>query len=227
MKRGAFVKRLSLALVMVFVLLLSLSGVVYGDALALQAENGKILAPAGFGLDLNGAFLAGQSSSPLYSAQLSYGVTPAITIAGVWMGNFKDGYNGQELLKALFSPTHGRNGYTLYGDYDLTESKVSCYGISLWTDYRFLYAYANLESRNAIADQTAGLVLTPGVSVKLGSRLSLGGEAEYKTAGWGGQELRLGASYRLNRKIAAKFQFETSLADQPERVYQTGLSVGL
>ncbi|HBE79887.1 MAG TPA: hypothetical protein DDW65_19225 [Firmicutes bacterium] len=220
-------KRLSFVLVMLLALLLSLTGVVYGNALALQAENGKILAPAGFGLDLSGAFLTGRDPSPLYSAQLSYGVTPAITIAGVWMGNFKDGYDGQKLLKALFSPNHEQNGYTIYGDYDLTQSKVACYGISLWTDYRFLYAYTNLESRNTIADQTSGLVLTPGVNVKLGSRLSLAAEAEYKTANWSGQELRVGAAYRLNRKIAAKFQFETGLADQPDRVYQTGLSVEL
>jgi hypothetical protein len=208
-------------------LLLFTSGIAFGNAFTLQAENGRILPPAGLGIELNGAYQSGQNAAPLYDTQLSYGITPAITIAGEFTSVLKSGSSSQTSIKALYSPTSKGNGYTLYGDYDLNQSKISLYGISLWADSRFLYTYANLEARNAIPNQLALLVLTPGVNFKIGSKLILGGEAEFNTKNWNSQELRVGAGYYLNSKVAVKFTFKTGLSNQPDRIYQTGIAVEL
>lgn len=220
-------KKALISLVTLFILILLISGIAFGNAFTLGAENGMILAPAGLGIELNGAFQSSQSPSPLYNAQISYGVFPAVTIAGEFSGDFKNGYNGRKLLKASLSPNRKGSGYTIYTAYDLDQSKISRYGISLWNDFRFIYAYANLESRTAIDGQSAGLALTPGVNLKLGSRLGIAGEAEFKPENWSGQELRVGANYKLNRKITTKFIFQTGLNDKPERTYQTGITVEL
>jgi hypothetical protein len=220
-------KRTFITLAVPFVLLLLVTGTTFGNTFTLGAENGRILAPAGIGIELSGAFQSGESSSPLYDARVSYGILPVVTISGEFSGDFKDGYNGRKLIQASLSPQRKGSGYTIYTAYDLDQSKISHYGISLWNNFSFIYAYANLESRTAIDDQSAGLALTPGVNVNLGSRLSLAGEAEFKPENWSGQELRIGANYKLNRNITAKLIFETGLNNHPERTYQTGIAVEL
>jgi hypothetical protein len=218
-------KKLSFSLITATVLLLFTAGIVFGDSFTLGAENGKILAPAGFGLELNGAFQTGQNPSPLLDAEVSYGITPAITVTGVFKGDFKNGYQGQKLIEASLSPTRKGQGYTVYTDYNLDESNISRYGISLWKDTKFLYVFGNLESRNTNPSQVAGLALTPGINMKLGQKLSLGGEVEYDPAEWSSRELRVGANYRLNRKMAAKFTYQTGLRDQPDRTFWTGVTM--
>jgi hypothetical protein len=218
-------KKIIFTTIAALVLLLFTAGIAFGNAFTLQAENGKILAPAGLGIELNGAYQSGQNTSPLYDAQLSYGITPAITVSGEFTGDFKSGSGNQTLLKVLFSPTREGNGYTLYTDYDVNQSKIPFYGISLWADSKFLYTYANLEARNDSQTEKTSLFLTPGVNLKIGSRIELGGEAEFNAADWNSQELRVGINYNLNSKVTGKFTFKTGLENNPERIYQTGIVV--
>ena len=218
-----------ITLIAALTLLLFTSGIVFGNAFTLQAENGKILTPAGIGFELNGSYstpdLSNQTTSTLYDAQLSYGIRPNITIAGEFTGDFKNGSNHQSVIKALFSPTREGNGYTLYADYDLNQSKVPLYGISLWADSKFLYTFANLEARNDSQPKSTSLFVTPGVNLKIGSRIELGGEVELKAEDWSSQELRVGINYNLNSKVTGKFTFKTGLDNNPERTYQTGFAV--
>jgi hypothetical protein len=219
-------KKSFITLVILLVSLLLTVGIAFGNAFTLQAENGRILAPAGLGVELSGAYLSGENPSPLYETQISYGIASTVTLAGQFSCDFKNGYNGQKEIKALFSPTRRGSSYTLYANYDLNQSQLARYGISVWSDSRFIYAFVNLESRNATPDQASGLLITPGLNFKLG-RISLNGEAEYKIADWSGQELRVGANYKLNPKITTKFIFQTDLNNNPERTYQAGVSVQL
>jgi hypothetical protein len=223
-------KKLMITTITALGLLLLMSGIALGNAFTLQAENGKILAPAGLGLELNGMYQnknsSGQTASTLYDTQLSYGITPAITIAGEFKGDYKSGINSSPtIIKALFSPTTKGNSYTLYADYDLNHATVQLYGISLWAATKYLYTFANLEERNATEGLPSSLVITPGINLKIGSKIGVGGEVEFNAEDLSGQELRVGLNYYLNPKIAAKFTFETGLANQPDRIYKTGLAV--
>jgi hypothetical protein len=220
-------KKLIMAFVTFLVLIPLTAGIAFGNAFTLGAENGIILAPAGLGLDVNGAFQSGENPTPLYDANIGYGITPAVTIIGEFKGDFKDGYHGQKLVKALLSPNRHGSGYTIYGDFDLDQSKIADYGISLWKDSRFFYAYGNLESRSTTPLKKQSLALTPGINLKLGSRFSVGGEVEYDPSNWTSQVLRAGANYKLSRKMTAKFIYETDLTHEHNSTYLTGITLGL
>ncbi len=220
-------KKLIIAFVTLLALVPLTAGIAFGNAFSLGAENGIILAPAGLGLDVNGAFQSGENPTPLYGAEIGYGITPAVTIAGVFRGDFKDGYHGEKLVKALLCPNRQGSGYTIYGYFDLDQSKISSYGISLWKDSRFFYAYGNLESRSATATKDQCLAVTPGIDFKLGKKFSVGGEIEYNPENWTSQELRVGAHYNLGRKMVAKFTYETGLTHEQDNTFITGISIGL
>ncbi len=221
-------KKLIIAFVTFFALISLTVGTAFGNALSLGAENGIILAPAGLGLEMSGAFQSGENPTPLYNMEIGYGITPAVTISGQFSGDFKEGFHGQKLVKALISPSRHGSGYTIYGGFDLDQSKISSYGLSLWKDTRFFYAYGNLESRNATStEKNHNLALTPGVNVKLGSRFSVGGEMEYNPSNWRGQELRVGAQYKVSPKMAAKFAYENDLTHDHDNTFRAGITIGL
>ncbi|HBF40162.1 MAG TPA: hypothetical protein DDW50_23000 [Firmicutes bacterium] len=220
-------KRFIIPFFTLLVLLQLTAGIAFGNSFTLGAENGTILSPAGLGVEVNGAFQSGQNPSPLYDTEIGYGITPAVTIVGVFKGDFKNGFQGQKLVKALLCPNRKGSGYTLYGDFDLDQSKISSYGISLWKDTRFFYAYGNLESRSATATTNQSLAITPGIDLKLGSRLSMAGEVEYDPSNWSGQEFRVGANYLLSRKMAVKFTYENGLTHSSESTFLTGITIEL
>lgn len=211
-----------------FITLLSLNTrVSFGSPLNLKAENGAILAPAGLGVELNGILhnnaAAKQNLIPTFEVEFSYGISPLITISGAFaQSRAKDAPAGT-IVKACYSPTRESNGYTLYADYDLGQAKVANYGITLWSDIRFLYLYANLNA-NKINQNKPNLSLTPGANIQIGSKLKAAGELAINPADWSWQELSAAVGYRLTQKIDGKFEIENSLTHS-ERVYKTGISM--
>ncbi len=220
-------KKIFAVITVTTVFLFLISGAVFANELTLQAENGKILDPAGLGFEMKGIYTGrtanAETTSPSYQAQLSYGIAPAITLSGQFSSDFKNSDSGQIMLKALFSPNNVGNGYTIYTDYDFQNSKIADYGISLWYNAKFLYAFTNLEARTSLPGRPSALVLTPGANIRLGSRLRIGGEVEIKPENWQPQELRAGVNYYFSKQIAAKFTIGNGMADQSNREYTLGL----
>ncbi|MGE5582616.1 MAG: hypothetical protein ACM3X9_08755 [Bacillota bacterium] len=223
-------KRTLLAFTVTLTLLLMVTAVALGNDLTLRAENGKILAPAGLGFEISSQFNRGAdvtNGSPVYGAQVSYGISPAITIVGQFQNDFqKDGFS-QAIIKALFSPTREGNGYTLYAGYDLNTSKIGAYGISLWYNSKYLYAFTNLEAGNRVQTPDSSFMITPGVNLRIGSKFRIGGELELKPENWSYQEFRAGVNYYFSKKIAAKLGVETDFESRPNRMYTAGLAVEL
>jgi hypothetical protein len=96
------------------------------------------------------------------------------------------------------------------------------YGVSFWLDSDLLYGFINLEANNE-SEETA-LLITPGVNVRLGSRIRLAGEAVYQYDE-GYQEYELGASFALVNKFNIKAGMVEDFEEDTERVYTTGLAV--
>ena len=217
-------KKLVTVIVLALFLVTYTATVVFGNAYTLGAENGKLLSPAGLGLDLTGTFV--QKSSSLnnpsaLSAQLSYGISPALTVAGeISQANG----NNQTLVKAYFGPMHKGNGYTAYLSYDLSKGEIPSYGLSLWSDSKLAFAFINLES---VPQDQGSFRVTPGLNLRLGSKLRIGGEVEFKSGQGNYEAVRVGASYALTRKILAKINLENGAGSKSDRVYSVGLSTEL
>jgi hypothetical protein len=218
-------RKLITAIIAAFVLSFSLSAVALGNSYTLGAENGKLNSPAGIGFDVKTSFSQDQEvsidSMPV-TANLSYGIRPSVTISGEVGRSNED--NRRMLLKAYYSPSTSGLGYTAYLGYDLTAAEIQMYGVSFWLDSDLLYGFVNLESNNEL-EETAWLI-TPGVNVRLGSRLRLAGEVVYQYDE-GYQEYELGASFALVNKFNIKAGMVDGFEEETERIYTTGLAVEL
>lgn len=216
-------RKLITAIIAAFVLSFSLSVVALGNSYTLKAENGKLNSPAGFGFDVKTSFSQDQEvsidSMPV-TANLSYGIRPSVTISGEVSRSDED--DRRMLLKAYYSPSTSGMGYTAYLGYDLTAAEIPMYGVSFWLDSDLLYGFVNLESNSELGE-TAWLI-TPGVNVRLGSRLRLAGEVVYQYDE-GYQEYELGASFALVNKFNIKAGMVEDFEKDAGRVYTTGLAV--
>lgn len=192
----------------------------------LQAENGRMLPPSGLNLEAKGIFDHG--IMPNLEADVSYGAFPAFTVTGQFLrdGLNNDG-NSQTIVKVAFSPIHQTFGYTAYLGYDLSHGQIPMYGLTLWSDLNYLYTFVNLESRTGVNGEPAALWLTPGVSVRLGSRLSLSGEVEARPQDFSLNQLRIGAAYALNHYLQAKATLETGLSGTPATALKFGIVAGI
>lgn len=215
-------------IVAVFLLLLAAASIACANAVGganaytLQAENGQLLPPSGLSLEANGTFVNGLT--PNLEADLSYGAFPAVTVSGQFIQN--EG-NTQTLVKALFSPAHDSFGYTAYLGYDLGKAQIPMYGLTLWSNLNYVYTFVNVEARTATNGESASLWLTPGATVKLGSKLGLSGEVEAKADNFTLNSMRLGASYALNRHLQTKLTVETGLNGASEHSINLGIVASL
>lgn len=207
-------------------MLLSVATVTCAHADTLQADNGKLLPPSGLSFEAKSIFDHG--IVPNLEANVSYGAFPSFTVSGQF---YQDGLNhdgtSQTIVKVAFSPMRQTFGYTAYLGYDLNHGQIPMYGLTLWSDLNYLYSYVNLESRAGVAGEPSALWLTPGVSLRLGSRLSVGGEVEAKPDNFSLQRLRLGAAYALNRYLKVKATMETGLFGASETAFRVGIAAGI
>ncbi len=199
------------------VILASTATTAFANPLTIGAETGRILPPAGLGLELNTAIDRDQRSNYSVNSEISYGLFSSVTIAGN-ISNLNHSDDRQTVIKAYFSPVHDDMGYTAYLGYDPGEREISQYGLSVWTDLNFAFAFLNLESNQRQEDDR--LTLTPGATLRLGSKLRLAGEMPIDPDDWNARTIRLGASYSLNSKIQAKAAYDTDA-----HVFTTGIAV--
>lgn len=208
-------KKTVASIVATLFLLLAVTAGAFGTADSLQAESGRILAPAGLGADLTTSYQRTTNTGSLIVAtKLSYGLSPSITLTGEFDNNNRAGLN------LLFSPMHEGMGYTVYAGYDLKAAGISRFGLSMWTDMRWAFAFVNFETGR----DGSLFRVTPGASMRLGSKLGISGEIEMGSEEWSLQELRLGASYALNRKVKAKLAYRTGLTGTGGQVITAGVS---
>ncbi|HEX3048628.1 MAG TPA: hypothetical protein VHY08_28020 [Bacillota bacterium] len=205
----------------------------------LQAETGVTLPPSG--LEFTGGVSFGYPGSP-FDLQLSYGAFPSVTVVGEFTnqslfpveGSASNGGDGaRKLVKVLWSPKHKDQGYTVYLGYEMDRAFIPFYGVSLWADYKYLLAFVNLQTTVASVDgvPVTPVTVTPGVSLKFGSKLQVGGEVEVKPGDWRTQKLRLGMDYALFQRIRAKLTIQTDLnnliPDFTNPIYQTGFTFSI
>ncbi|NLY75001.1 MAG: hypothetical protein GX075_06825 [Firmicutes bacterium] len=212
--------------VIIATLILSLSGslVARGGSYSLEAENGKINAPAGLGFEVKTNFRDEQNfsfASIPVTAKLSYGIRPSVTISGEVSRNGEE--DPRMLLKGYYSPSRSSLGYTAYLGYDFSAAEIPMYGVSVWLASDQLYGFINFEADQA-ADDTA-LTVTPGVNFGLGSKIRLAGEVGYDIINKGYKEVRLGASYELVDNFNIKIGVAAGFEEDAERVYTTGLAM--
>lgn len=197
----------------------------------LQAETGVTLPPSG--LEFTGAAKFGGPGFP-WDLQVSYGAFPSVTVVGEFKSQalLPDGGLGAEkLVKVLWSPKKEAQGYTVYLGYDLERAFIPFYGVSLWADYKYLLAFLNVQTTisNGGADPRTPVTITPGLSVKFGSKWQAGGELEIKPGDWRTQKLRLGMDYAIFQKLRAKLMIKAKLnnlvPDFTNPVYETGVTV--
>jgi hypothetical protein len=204
----------------------------------LQAETGVTLPPSG--LEFTGGASFGNPGSP-FDLQLSYGAFPSVTIVGELTNQtlnpdgeaYPGGDSVRKLVKVLWSPAHNDQGYTVYLGYELDRAFIPFYGVSLWADYKYLLAFLNLQTTVSSIDgiPVTPVTITPGLSLKFGSKWQVGGELEVKPGDWRTQKLRLGMDYALFQRIRAKVMIQTDLnnlvPDFTNPIYQTGFTVSI
>ncbi len=204
-------------LILTLMLLVSVTFAALGFSYSIQAENGAVLPPSGLNFDLNGQ-LAGDSRNliaiPELQTSISYGAFPILTIAGEL--EHHEGAEGlSALVKAYLSPNVGKKtGYTVYLGYDLGQGRFPMYGVSLWSNLQYLYAFANLEMRTA-SDNTQSFQVTPGASLRLSQNMRVNGELELNPANWSIGKVRMGANYLLNQYMSSTFFCQTGFNGEP------------
>ena len=221
-------KKIMVATFITLVMLSLVSAVVHANPLSLAAENGIILPPTGVSFDLDTAFTGKSqtSAAPELNARLSYGVFSSVTVAGEFSKSLaKDSDDGRKLVKVLFSPFHENKGYTIYLGYDLDKGEIPIYGVSLWSNTKYLLTFINLQTNTQVEGTQNPLVISPGANLRITSKIRAGGEAEFKPSNWALQKLRVGANYAILNNVVAKFDVERSFSSNPSQAYQAGLTV--
>lgn len=214
-------KKFIVATLVAVSMLMTISASAWANLYSIRAENGKIMHPTGLSLDAS-AILSREDDYKLndYRAEVGYGIFPAITVSGAFE---ERGDEDRFLAKAYLSPTNGEEGYTLYAGYDVTDSQVAMYGASLWLDYKYLYAFLNIESD--IHQGERQTQVTPGFNFRLTPKIRILGEAALDANDLSAEELRAGIQYNFASKIAGKFVVLEQFDDDSDRVFQTGLSI--
>jgi hypothetical protein len=194
------------------------TSIAWGNASTILAENGRVLPPAGFGLNFNGS----SANLKNFNAQLSYGITPALTIAGDWT---RLAQSNDLSVKVFFSPVGDKGGYTAYGEYRPINKEFIDYGITFWNDLGFIYSFVNLDSRRNATDKSWELLLTPGVNLRLTPRIKLAAELAVQPDTWKMGEARVGVIYKLADRFSSKFMISKKLNSDSGLVYATGVSM--
>lgn len=190
----------------------------FANIYSVNAENGKLLPPAGLGFEINTGFAPGNLSSPQIDAELGYGISPLVTITGEF---HKDDLTREKLFKAYYSPMRRNSGYTLYLGYDPDQNDFPLYGLSLWMNNKLLFAFVNLGYERTAGQITNPLLISPGLSVRFG-KLRFGAEAELLPEGFACERIGVNASYSLVNKVNARLGIESTPGWQ-SRIYKTGL----
>ncbi|MGD8401854.1 MAG: hypothetical protein PVH64_13130 [Bacillota bacterium] len=216
-----------ISIVMTISLLLGLmANAAWGNAYTVKAVNGRILAPAGLGLNLSSDLVAGSG----FTAEASYGIAQMVTLAAAWQQpNLSwevPAFDGLQ-LKAYFSPTRDNSGYTAYLGYNPSRREFTDYGVSFWSNFRLLYAFVNLDFPNANRenDDSQLIRLTPGASLRLTPRLRVSAEVETDPSNWKAEAVRLGTGYQFHDRLTAKVGVSQGLADSKERAYTLGVAL--
>ncbi len=216
-------RKLLTVIIAAFIMSLSVSVVALGNSYTLEAENGKLNSPAGIGFDFRTSFGRDGDVSldtmPI-TAKLSYGIRPSVTISGEVNRSSED--DRQILLKAYYSPSTSAMGYTAYLGYDLTEAEIPMYGVSFWLNSGLLYGFVNLGANQDSGENA--VLITPGASLRISSRIRLAGEVSYQL-NEGYEEYELGASYALADKFNLKAGIRDGFEEDSELTYTTGLSM--
>jgi hypothetical protein len=218
-------RKLFTVIIAIFILSFSVSVVALGNSYTLDAENGKLNSPAGIGFDVKTNFSQDQDVSfdtmPI-TAKLSYGIRPSVTISGEVSRLNQD--DRQMLLKAYYSPSTSAMGYTAYLGYDVSAAEIPVYGVSFWLNSNLLYGFINFEASQE-SEETVVLI-TPGASLGIGSRIRLAGEVTYGL-NEGYHQYELGASYALVNKFIIKAGIRDDFEEDSELTYTTGLAMEL
>jgi hypothetical protein len=216
-------KKLSVAITTLLLLGLT-ANLAWGNAFTLKAENGRILAPAGLGINLNSDLVAGSGMA----AQASYGIARTVTLAADWQQKNltleTPTLEGLQ-LRAYFSPTRGNSGYTAYLGYNPSEQEFTDYGVSFWNNFKFIYTFVNVDFLQTAADRKQAIRLTPGVSFRLTQRLRVGAELATDPFDWKGEELRVGLGYKLFDRLTGKAGVTQTLTGQKDRTYSVGVAL--
>ncbi|MCL6590993.1 MAG: hypothetical protein K6U80_13695 [Firmicutes bacterium] len=221
------------AIILAIILFILVPAAVLASPNLSQAESGVTLPPSG--LEFSSAASFGGQEYP-FDFKLSYGAFPSVTIVGELKGLASP--NGassgvQKLFKVLWSPKKKAQGYTVYLGYDLDYAYIPFYGVSLWADYKYLLAFLNVQTTisSSGGNPRTPVTITPGLSLKSGSKWQLSGELEINPGDLRTQMLRLGMDYSLLQKVRAKLTVQTKLdnlaPDFANPVYQTGVTVRL
>jgi hypothetical protein len=215
----------NLSITMITLLMLGLSvGSARANAYTLKAENGRILAPAGLGVNLNSELVTGSA----LTARASYGIARTVTLEAAWRQKdlaLKAPSWDELQLKAYFSPTRGNSGYTAYLGYNPSRQEFIDYGVTFWNNFRWLYSFINLDFSQTSASNQQLIRVTPGVSLQLTSRARLSAELETDPFDWKAEELRVGAGYKLYNRLTAKAVASQNLTAAKNRTYSLGLAL--
>jgi hypothetical protein len=128
-------------------------------------------------------------------------------------------------LKAYFSPTRGKGGYTAYLGYQPYQQVFTDYGVSFWHDFRLLYIFVNLDfpHQNTVNHQI--MRLTPGVSLRLTPRVGFSAELATDPLNGKAETIRLGAGYQLYDRLTAKAGVSQTLTGAGGRIYSLGMAL--
>jgi hypothetical protein len=216
-------KKLSIAVTTCLLLGLT-ANLAWGNAYTLKAENGRLLAPAGLGVNVSSDLVAGSG----FTARASYGIARTVTLAATWRQpnltwTMPDLENLR--LKAYFSPTRGNSGYTAYLGYHPYQQAVTDYGISFWKNFRSFYTFVNFDFPEVNFDNHQGMRLTPGISLRLSQRVRVAAEMETDPFQRKAEVISLGAAYNLYDRLTAKAGVTQNLAGGKGRTYSAGVAL--
>lgn len=204
-------------------LLISVSTSAFANIYTIRAENGKILGPTGISIDASGVVSSHDNDRDLsnYQAEIGYGAFPFLTVSGALE---KEGSYERLLGKVYLSPIHKSEGYTLYAGYDFNHQKLAMYGASLWMNYKYLFAFLNVES-DVNRWNNRSTTITPGFNLRLTNKVHLVGEAELDSDDLNANRLRAGINYHFAKKVVGKFIVEERNTWEDDTVFQTGISL--
>ena len=200
-------------------LLLGVGSTAWGNAYTIKAENGRIMTPAGLGLEVSG----NPSDTTRFTARASYGIAKSVTVGADWFYK-KDGEQ-QLFINASISPSRQGSGYTGYVQYYPEGEEFTKYGVTFWQELGSLYYFVNLDSQKELSAQEREIRVTPGVSLQITPRVRLAGELAVDPTEWDDQELRLGVGYKLAERLTAKVNGSQKLKGEQDRTFTASLAL--
>lgn len=209
----------SLVTLVTSLFLLGAGSAAWGNAYTIKAENGRIMTPAGFGLEVSG----NPADTTRFNARASYGIAKAVTVGADWF--YKKEGEQQLFLNASINPSRQGSGYTGYVQYYPEGEEFTQYGITFWQEFGSLYYFVNLDSQKELSAQERKIRVTPGVSLQITPRVRLAGELAVDPTAWHDQELRLGLGYKLADRLTAKVNASQMLKGEKDLTFTASLAL--